>query len=251
MHAPTLMSFAIGVLLTTGSSSSYAASAHPGDSLTIAPGVATYSNNAVISVTGSWWAFGSATLYGSIEPNEMNTLTQGPDGGIQIGRQQDTNGHLTHFGPPHSGVGGIDGESTFLGNTAMHFTTVPVIGLNAQGSISELDFSGWNLAWALSNQIPLGTGAWQPANCSALGCGGHTFSNGRARFLWDGTYGSSYTLDYTATVPLGDPSALGGFQYYVHLEGTVVPLPASIWLAGSGLCALLGFAKRGREGAKI
>lgn len=245
-----LMSFAIGLLLTTRILSSDAATVQPGDYLTIAPGMGTYVDNTLTSVTGSWWAFDYSSPYRSIELTERNTLMQGPDGGIQIGAQQDTNGHLSHFGPAHPNVGGIDAESTFFNNSGMHLTTAPVVGLNTQGSSKELEFSGWNIAWS-SNQIPLGTGAWQPKNCSDLGCDGYTFTDGRARFLWDGIYGNSYSLDYTAAIPAGDPSGLGGIQYYVHLEGTVVPVPASIWLAGSGLCALFGLAKRGRRRVEV
>jgi hypothetical protein len=33
--------------------------------------------------------------------------------------------------------------------------------------------------------------------------------------------GSAYTLKYTATVPLGDPSGFGGVKYYLELHGCV------------------------------
>ncbi len=95
----------------------------------------------------------------------------------------------------------------------------------------------------------MGGGAWQPLNCSELGCAGHTFTNGNAEFTWDGTLGDAYTLNYAATVPAGDPSGFGSVKYYLHLEGCVktVPLPAAVWLFGSGLPGLAGIASRKRR----
>ena len=59
--------------------------------------------------------------------------------------------------------------------------------------------------------------------------------------------GSTFTLDYFAHVPVGDPSGHGGTGYNLHLEGVVtsaVPVPAAMWLFGSGLLGLIGVAKR-------
>jgi len=60
--------------------------------------------------------------------------------------------------------------------------------------------------------------------------------------------GSNYTVNYAATVPVGDPSGFGGVPYALHLEGRIVPAaipePASLLLIGSGLLGLLALAKR-------
>jgi hypothetical protein len=73
-----------------------------------------------------------------------------------------------------------------------------------------------------------------------------------ANLTWSGVYGTAYTLDYTATVPAGDPSGFGGTQYALHLTGIVnaAPVPEAstygMMLAGLGL---VGFAARRRKTA--
>ena len=55
---------------------------------------------------------------------------------------------------------------------------------------------------------------------------------------------SSYTLDAIFHV------AGAGFttvSYALHLEGTVVPIPAAVWLFGSGLLGLGGLVARRKK----
>lgn len=110
--------------------------------------------------------------------------------------------------------------------------------------------SGWNWPWNGIPSNPLGSGPWQPGNCADLGCTGYTFT-GIGRLQWDGVYGHAYVLDFTSTVPEGDPSNFGGVPFYTHLEGVVaaapVPIPAAAWLFSSGLIGLMGLARHKRR----
>lgn len=87
--------------------------------------------------------------------------------------------------------------------------------------------------------IALGSGAW---------LGGGAAADGVAQVICgiDCGNGDIYTLTYSATVLEGSPSNFGGSQYLLSLTGTVsaVPVPAAIWLFGSGLLGLVGVARR-------
>lgn len=211
-HLTLQMSLALAFgLCTLGAQ---AAMLNNGDHLTINPGIYTTDTNGnITNVTVSWFAMdsdGNSKIAGS----EKSVLMQGSKG-IVIGVTQ----------PP----GEIDGGAYF-GYPLGHVTTSPITG----GTTSGLDFSGWAVNWS-GLLINMGSGAW-----------GAGFSNGVANFAWSGVYDSAYSLDYAATVPLGDPSGFGGVKYKLHLEGTVqaVPVPAAVWLLGSGLIALAGAARR-------
>lgn len=125
----------------------------------------------------------------------------------------------------------------FFGNTGMDYIRVnatnPAQAVVTDNGNGTLVFSGWTVTWNGIAAIPMNANAWQPTagNCAVLGCTGWTFTNGNARFQW--THATplvwsspgTYILDYTATVPVGDPSGFGGVKYYLHLIGTVT-LPA-------------------------
>ena len=153
--------------------------------------------------------------------------------GIRLGTTQTASGS-------HSGaVNGtenpdIDDPWGFFGNTGMHQTTSNSNVLSASGNTATVDFSGWNVTWNGIAGIPMGSGAW----------GGNADGVADITCAVDCSYGDTYTLDYTATVPLGDPSNFGGVSYGLHLEGSVVPVPAAVWLFGSGLLGLVGVARR-------
>lgn len=158
-------------------------------------------------------------------------------------------GTTTARGANHSGVpvypddtNAIDLPWNFFGNTGSDYLRVAVTGDTTNG----LNMSGWTVTWNNVPAIDMGGGAWQPLNCDALGCTGHTFTNGVARFQWDGVYGHNYILDYSATVPRDGLTNFGGVLYYLHLEGVVqaVPIPATAWLFGSVLLGLIGIARR-------
>ena len=137
---------------------------------------------------------------------------------------------------------GIDNAWGFFGNTGMHQSTSAVNVTSASGDTANLDFSGWSVTWNGIADIPMSGGAHSGGTdgvavvtCAAgSGCAS----------------GSTYTLDYYATVPVGDPSNFGGVKYLLHLDGVIgdapaaIPVPAAVWLFGSGLLGLVGVARR-------
>ncbi len=248
----TILSTAVGLALGLASLTTYAATVNNTEYLTITPGAATYSTGSspiVIGATGSY--FGMDTNKDSkIQLSELDMLSQGTTGLVF--------GVTTAQGASHSGVpvatdtNAIDAPWAFFGNTGSSYLKVAVSGSTSSGaSAGGLNLSGWTVTWNGIPAINMGGGAWQPLNCSAawMQCTGHTFTNGNAEFTWDGVLGDAYTLNYAATVPAGDPSGFGGVQYFLHLSGFVkpVPIPAAVWLLGSGLIGLAGIAgRRGR-----
>lgn len=133
----------------------------------------------------------------------------------------------------------IDNPWNFLANTGMHQSLSPItVVSNDYFGNMALDFSGWSVTWnALPSSIDLGGDAIVgDTGLATLTCD------------FDCSDGDRYTLEYTAHVPVDDPSGFGGVYYGLHLEGTVsavpVPVPAAVWLFGSGLIGLFGFAKR-------
>ena len=112
--------------------------------------------------------------------------------------------------------------SNVVGVQGNHRTTSSVDVLSA----STLDFSGWVMTSGGSDY--------------AFGLG-----QGIATYTFDGT---NFTVDYhwdaithNGGVALGP---LGVTVYDLHLAGTVVPVPAAVWLFGSGLLGLIGFARQ-------
>ncbi|MHB8624346.1 MAG: VPLPA-CTERM sorting domain-containing protein [Sulfuricaulis sp.] len=242
----TALSCALGLALGVAAFGAQAAAVNPGDKLTINSGNVSASNFSY-SGTGSYFGM-DQNNNSKVDASEKTGIEAAGAGAVIIGSTQAATGS-------HSGA--INGSELpafdiweFFGNTGMDYTTVAPTGSTAAG----LNLSGWTVTWNGIAAIPMGNGAWQPLNCSSLGCSGHTFTNGNAMFVWDGIYGNSYTLNYTGTVPLGDPSGFGGVKYFLHLTGNVmqasaspVPVPAAVWLFGSGLLGLVGVARRKKK----
>ena len=225
----TVLNTALAAVFGVAAMSAQAATLSAGDVLTINSGVTVFDTygNAIGVSSGSW--FGMDTDANTkISAGEATAITG--RNGVVIGSTQ--------------APGYID-TWNFFGPTGYHWTTVAPTGDTTSG----VDMSGWTVAWGAVPNIPMGTGAWTPENCGAahMGCTAETFANGVGSFNWSGNLGDSYTLWYTATVPDGDPSGFGNVQYAVYLEGTVitsVPVPAAVWLLGSGLLGLVGVARR-------
>jgi hypothetical protein len=232
----TVLSSAILVVLgvsgLAASVSAQAAVVNTGDTLTINSGVPVYDTNGnQTNVTSGSWFGVDLSVDGRIVGVEKLVLAQGTTG-LVIGVT--TSPGAMHAGAPVAGdTNAITAPWQFFGNTGSDYVTTAVTGSTTTG----LNLSGWTWTWNGIAAIPMGNGAW-----------GTGYSNGIANFVWDGVYGHAYTLDYHATVPLGDPSNLGGLLYALHLEGVVnpVPIPAAVWLLGSGLLGLVGVARRRR-----
>jgi len=130
----------------------------------------------------------------------------------------------------------IDNPWNFFANTGMHQSLSPItIMSNDYSGNMSLDFSGWSVTWNNNPSIALGGDAIVgDTGLATLTCD------------VDCSDGDRYTLEYAAHVPIDDPSGFGGVYYGLQLEGTIssVPVPAAVWLFGSGLIGLLGFAKR-------
>ena len=109
--------------------------------------------------------------------------------------------------------------------------------LSANGDTATVNMSGWKMGWNGVNNITMGSLAWSAGYTS--GVGNITCASGSGCAV-----GSAYTLTYTATVPMGDPSSLGGVKYYLELHGTVGTVPEAstygMMLAGLGLIGAIG-----------
>lgn len=193
------------------------------------------SSGVCTGMTGSYFSVdtnddGSFTAYESIG------ISPGTDGGLLVGQAQlASNSHSGY--PDGTEIAPFDSPWTFLGNTGMHQSTTPtyIISDDGVGNV-QLDFSGWSAVWNGNPDIDLGGDSANYASETGLAtvtCG------------IDCSQGDSFTLDYAAHVPLNN-SGLGGVYWGIHLEGTIsaVPVPAAIWLFGSGLIALFAASRK-------
>ena len=135
---------------------------------------------------------------------------------------------------------GIDQAWGFFGNTGMTQSTsaTNILSDDGAGNVT-IDFSGFGVTWNGIANIPMNSGAWDG---NAEGVAGLTCAV-------DCAENDTFTLYYSATVPAGDPSNFGGVKYNYYLTGTIgavaaVPVPAAVWLFGSGLVGLAGVARR-------
>ncbi|VAW68717.1 hypothetical protein MNBD_GAMMA09-1862 [hydrothermal vent metagenome] len=246
----------IGLVLSTQAVSAYALNAAP-DLLSFNPGVlsSTSSGGSFVS-SGSYFAM-DLTGDGAFSPSERMAISPGSDGGLIMGAVQLASG--SHGGQPDgTEIAPIDAPWSFMGNTGMHLSNSPTTILSDDGAGNMiLDFSGWGVTWNGIPLIALGGGIQDCGTASDGICVENgtdvsgVFNNGTGAAVIscavDCSLGDTFTLDYTAVVPRADPSNFGGVGYLLHLEGvvsTTVPVPAAVWLFGSGLLGLAGVARR-------
>jgi len=230
----TMFALAIGSVGIMGAMSATAAALPTGSVLSI-NNAALDANGYVLATGGSWFGM-DANGKGGITAGERTGLSQGT-AGLVIGV-------TTTAGASHGGsVLGTDTATItdpweFFTNTGSDFNVTPIVAIGGD-TVNGLDFGGWRVTWNGIPSINMGGGAW-----------GAGFTNGVANFTWGGANGGAYTLDYHATVPVGDPSGFGGVPYALHLEGNVavaaVPEASTYGMMLAGL-GLVGFAVRRRK----
>ena len=209
---------------------------------------ATGSANAAL-VNGSTLNIGAGSFF--TMGGSLAVAAPGFDGQFLTGNEGLVLGTTQTPSGSHSGaVGSVAGENPTVDNAWLFFNSTGMSGsdsntnvLSATGNTATVDMSGWVVAWngldAASGAatVPMGSGAWLAGTTDGVAnivCG------------VDCGDGDTYTLTYSATVPAGDPSNFGTTPYLLSLTGTVtaVPVPAAVWLFGSGLVGLAGIARR-------
>jgi len=167
------------------------------------------------------------------------------ESGIDVGVSPGDTGTGSHGGAPAAGdVGGATQPWNFFYNTGYDFLSSNGSGSFGGDTTNGVDMTAWTVTWNGIANIPMGGCSLVAGGCTQ---GTTVFGDtGVGSFSWDGTNGGAYTITYTAHVPVGDPSNFGGVQYDLTLTGTVstVPVPAAVWLFGSGLMGLVGVSRR-------
>jgi len=216
----------------------------------------------ITDVVGSYFVMD--TNGNGVEASEKTPI--GSLNGIHIGTTQSASG--SHAG----GINGtenpdIDNPWTFFGGTGMHQTTSPISVLTGLGtSVKTLDMSGWNVTWNGIASIPLTqqmvTGVVVEVDASGnpvLDASGNEIpvldaSGNQIPTFADTVF--TITCDQSSCSDSSNYTADGLFHvagagfttvaYTLHLEGHIsnVPVPAAVWLFGSGLLGLVGVARR-------
>ena len=215
----TILSATLVIILTAGVSANTHASLASNATLNIGPqtgfcadDAGTYPDACVVAAypDGNYFAVDNDGS-GAFEGYEHVGITAGTDGGIVLGAVQ--------------GVGDIDAAWDYFSGTGFHTQsgTLSIASDDGAGNV-RLDMTGWTIIWN-DEDINLIQGLPAMITCSA-----------------DCSDGDTYILEYFASVPTTGPSV----PYKLHLSGTIsaVPVPAAVWLFGSGLLGLIGLARR-------
>ena len=187
-----------------------------------------YSSGSTIPTdgNGSWF---------SVEPTTFGVIGISSFDGLITGTTQTATG--SHAGVPDgSELPTIDNPHDWYGNTGMLSMVSDSTVLTAIGSEASIDFTGIRWSWAGTDNIVIYDPTAGDSGVASITC------------ILDCGNGDTYILDYIGHIELGSPSGLGGEEVRIHLEGTIsvsaVPIPAAVWLFGSGLIGLIGIARR-------
>lgn len=234
------LALAFGIIALS-TQSIHAANLNTGDVLTIDTGLTVFDANGVQSdvISGSWFAL-DENVNGKISGIEKFALSMGTTG-LVIGLT--TTPGASHAGCPVAGdSNSIDAPWCAYDITGSHYIQgTPVTGSTETG----LNMLGWTMTYS-GIADPL---RFSFQNHRSWGAG---FSDGIGNFVWDGTYGHGYTVDYHVRTCFDPSGFCDGPAYALHLEGVVVSVPEAstkgMMLAGLSLLVYVG---RRRETTKV
>lgn len=190
------------------------------------------------TISGSYFGM-DADGSGTLEETEKTIMAM--HDGLIIGATQTASG--AHSGAPDGTESpGIDEPWYYFGNTGMHLSVTPTSIISTTTNTVDLDFTGWSILYdGLDTPVDLG------GDDDDWSDGATSWGTGIAQITCtvDCGVGDSFILDYAVSFSTCI-SCFGGINYSLHLEGTVsaVPVPAAVWLFGSGLLGVIGMGKR-------
>lgn len=198
---------------------------------------------AIYGMAGSWFAMDNDGL-------AQGTPTTGVEGSIgdesKIAIAPASDGTKLTLGSPTPAGKYVDQPWNFFSAVGQH----KVIGSGlSMVSANEIDMTGWTVYWGNpAGDIDMGAGVASSDSRSVDQDGLLAVGNTAVLTCDDGNVcgdGANFELDYSAVVPPGVPG-FSGVLYTLHLEGTIseIPVPAAVWLFGSGLLGLVGVARR-------
>lgn len=169
----------------------------------------------------------------------------GTDGGFFVGKNQISGGQELAPSAANTTSGELTTAWLFFGNYGTFFTdpngTTNIFddtSCAGAACTGKTALNVFNVAWN-GGIIPMGSaaGCALPA-CTANQLAGIFISNYQIDLL-----AKTWSLDYSQVVPSG---GYLGVSFGAHLSGKVqpIPLPAAVWLFGSGLVGLAAVARR-------